>query len=126
MPKKKEIKEAKNEGDVSHVLRLWDRVTLEMNRVFLDYKLRNNIKQLISENILKRMEDMEKVDTEFQNLPENKIKNLRKELERNDGILKANTENTRNQVQEGLYKRGFPVGSVWYDSLIEKMKLDIE
>ena len=126
MKKKAEVKEVKNEGDVSHVLKLWDRVTLEMNRVFLDYKLRNSIKQLINENILKRMEDMDKVDTDFQNLPENKIRNLREELERNDRILKNNTENLRNQIQEGLYKKGFPVGSAWHDSLIEKMKFDIE
>ena len=126
MKKKAEIKEIKNEGDVSHILRLWDRVVLEMNRVFLDYRLRGQIKQLINENILKRMKDMEKVDEEFQNLPENKLKNLREELERNDNILKNNTENLRNQIQEGLYKRGFPVGSAWYDSLIEKINLDIE
>ena len=61
MKKKAEVKEAKNEGDVSHVIRLWDRVTLEMNRVFIDYKLRKQIRQLINENILKRMEDMEKI-----------------------------------------------------------------
>ena len=126
MRKKVEVKEVKNEGDVSHILKLWDRVTLEMNRVFLDYKLRNSIRQLINENILKRMEDMEKTDEEFNNLPEQKIKSLREELERNDKILKNNTENIRNQVQEGLYKRGFPVGSAWHDSLLEKMKLDIE
>jgi len=126
MAKKKEIKEVKNEGDVAHILKLWDRITLEMNRAFLDYKLRNSIKQLINENILKRMEDMEVQDKEFQNLPEQKIKNLREELERNDNILKNNTENLRNQIQEGLYKRGFPVGSAWHDSLVEKMKFDIE
>src|SRR3990167_8115277 len=126
MKKKAEVKEVKNEGDVSHVLKLWDRVTLEMNRVFLDYKLRNSIKQLINENILKRMEDMEKMDVKFNNLPEQKINSLREEIERNDKILKNNTENLRNQIQEGLYKRGFPVGSAWYDSLLEKLKLDIE
>src|SRR3990167_3494140 len=126
MKKKAEVKEVKNEGDVSHVLKLWDRITIEMNRVFLDYKLRNQIKQLINENILKRMEDMEKKDMEFQNLPEQKISNLRGELERNDNILKNNTENPRNQIQKGLYEKEIPIGSAWYDSLLEKMKLDIE
>src|SRR3990167_396058 len=126
MAKKKEVKEIKNEGDVTHVLKLWDRVVLEMNRVFIDYKLRSQIKQLINENILKRMDDMEKIDEEFQNLPEQKIASLREELERNDKILNQNTENLKKQVQIALYQRGFPQGSPMYDSLIEKMKYDIE
>ena len=67
MKKEKQVKEVKNEGDVSHILKLWDRITIEMNRSFLDYRLRDSIKRLINENILKRMEDMEKMDTDFQN-----------------------------------------------------------
>ena len=126
MAKKKEVKEVKNEGDIAHVIKLWDRVVLEMNRVYLDYKLRANIKRLIDEDILKRMEDMELQDKEFQNLPEQRIISLREELERNDNILNQNTENLKKQVQIALYQRGFPQGSPMYDSLIEKMKYDIE
>ena len=45
---KEKSKEVNNKGDVSHILRLWDRVVLEMNRVFIDYRLRNHIKHLIN------------------------------------------------------------------------------
>lgn len=55
-----------------------------------------------------------------------KVNELRTELEKNDEILRKNIEETRKQVQEGLYKKGYPIGTAWYDSLLEKMKLDVE
>ena len=55
-----------------------------------------------------------------------RIDELTKELKGNDEVLKKNHENLRNQVQEGLYKLGFPVGSAWYDSMLELMKMEAE
>jgi hypothetical protein len=55
-----------------------------------------------------------------------KVDELKKELQDNDAILKKNEENPRLQIQIGLYRKGFPQISPMYDSLIEKMQLDIE
>lgn len=125
---KAEVKEPKNSGDVGHVIKLWDRLTLEMNRVFLEHRLREQVRHLINNNIVPRIQDMEKRDEEYQNLPEVRSKLMVEEIRRNDEILNRNKNNLREQIQKGLYQKGMQqqIGSVWYDDLIEKMQEDAE
>lgn len=55
-----------------------------------------------------------------------RIEELKKEIDNNNAILKKNIENYRLQVQIGLYGKGLPREAPMYDTLLEKMKLDIE
>ena len=57
---------------------------------------------------------------------EKKIQDYMTELRRNDEMLKKNKEEHRMQVQIGLHKKGLPPGSPMFDTLLEKMKMDIE
>ena len=123
--KKNNKEEKKGSGDSVHVLKLFERIAIEIGRVNFEPNMRVEIRELLGEfeNALK---EMEKRDFEYNQLPEIKIKNLREELERNDRILEKNEKDLRNQIQEGLYKKGYPVGSPWYYSVIEKMRLDVK
>lgn len=125
MKKNNKKKEEKTTGDAIHVLKLFERLSIELKRVFFEHNLRIQVKEMLEE-FSQYLKDMEKKDFEYNNLPEIKIKNLREELERNDRIIEKNEKELRNQIQEGLYKKGYPVGSAWYDSMLEKMKLDVE
>ena len=123
--KKNNKEEKKGSGDSIHVLKLFERTAVEIKRVFFEHNMRVQIRELLGE-FEDSLKDMEKKDFEYNQLPEIKIKNLREELERNDRILEKNEKGLRNQIQEGLYKKGYPVGSAWYDSMLEKMKMDIQ
>lgn len=62
----------------------------------------------------------------FEKKRQERIKELREELIKNDEILKKNKENHTIQVQMGLWKKGYPQSSPMYDTLIEKMEYDIK
>lgn len=53
------------------------------------------------------------------------IDKLKKELIKNDEILKKNTEKPRIQIQRRMIEGGMP-DSAMYDNLLEKMKTDVE
>ena len=123
--KKNNKEQKKGSGDAIHVLRLFERIAVEIGRVNFEHNMRVQVRELLGE-FEDKLKEMEKRDFEYNELPEVKIKNLREELERNDRILEKNENNLRNQIQEGLYKKGYPVGSAWYDSMLEKMRLDVQ
>ena len=123
--KKRNKEEKKGSGDAVHVLKLFERIAVEIGRVNFEHNMRVQIRELLGE-FEDALKNMEKKDEDYNNLPEIKIKNLREELERNDRILEKNEKDLRNQIQEGLYQKGYPVGSAWYDSMLEKMKLDVQ
>lgn len=123
--KKSNKEEKKVIGDVTHVLKLFERIAIKIGRVNFEHNMRVQVRELLGE-FEDALKGMEKKDEDYNNLPEIKIKNLREELERNDRILEKNEKDLRNQIQEGLYKKGYPVGSAWHDSMLEKMKLDVK
>ena len=69
---------------------------------------------------------MSKAQTKKENRQKKKIESLKKELEDNDKVLEKNHKNLKSQIQEGLYKQGYPVGNAWYDVMLEKLKHDLE
>ena len=124
--KKNNKEKTEEKGNAAHFFKLMERAELEIRRLFLNHQEREAVKGFFNDVVLKSLEEMEKKDMDYQNLPEVRAKNMQEELERNDRVLESNGKNLRNQVQEGLYQKGLPVGSAWYDSLIEKMNLDLE
>ncbi len=69
---------------------------------------------------------MSKKETKKLNREKKKVEKLVTELKANDKILEKNHKDLRGQIQEGLYHLDYPVGSPWFDSMLEKMKLDRE
>ena len=57
---------------------------------------------------------------------EAKVNALKKELIANDEVLRKNIEEPLMQVQRGLCRKGLPPDAPLYDSLLEKLGLDIE
>lgn len=55
-----------------------------------------------------------------------RVDELKREIKENDLVLKKNHEKTKEQIQVGLYQKGYPQGNPMYDSYIDKMKLDLE
>ena len=109
----------------AHVLKLLDRIGIECKSGFFDVNTRKVMRDKLSQ-IVPLFDEMEKKDEDYQNLPQIRIPALKKELKVNDEVLKKNHENTNQQIQIGLYQKGFPQTSPMYDSLLEKMKLDLE
>ena len=74
---------------------------------------------------VRQEEERKKLEEELKEDQEELVR-LKEELETNEEILKKNLEDTKGQIQQGLYKKGLPQGGMMYDSLIEQMKLNIE
>lgn len=55
-----------------------------------------------------------------------RIEELSNELKAIDEVQKKNKEQYKLQVQIGLYGKGYPQGSPMYDTLLDKMKLEVE
>lgn len=109
----------------THIFKLLDRIGVEMNSHFFESEARKVMKTKI-EQYAPLLEQMEQRDDNFQNIPEVRVQSLKKEIKDKDEILRKNYEEERQQVQIGLYQRGYPQTSPMYDSFLEKMKLDLE
>src|SRR3990167_9817266 len=118
--------EQKNNVDIGNIIKLLSRAALELSRTYVPADIRKAILDYANQMQLS-VAEMEKQDWEhIENTPELKIEKLRKEIINNDEILKKNKESFREQIQQGLYRMGMPVGTPWADSLIEHLKLSIE
>ncbi len=120
-------KKVNKEGVVSpaHVLKLLDKIGIECNSSFFDANSRKVMKDKIGQ-IVPLLDLMDERDETYQRIPEVMIPALKEELKKNDALLKKNHENVREQIQIGLYQKGYPTTSPMYDTFLEKMKLDLE
>lgn len=122
------VKAKKGKEGVSsptHSLKLLNKLVSEFSSNFFDMNSRKVMREQLG-NLPKILDEMDKKDEEYQQVPEVKIKSLVEELKANDEILKKNHENTREQIQIGLYKEGYSQANPMYDSFIERMELDLE
>src|SRR3990167_12597 len=114
------------EHNPGHVLKLLNKITEECSSNYFDMNSRKQIAESI-EAVANILKDQENRDDDFHNIPENKINNLRREIEGNDKMLKKNQEDLRHQIQERLYMdKVLSPGMPWYDTIIMKAELEME
>ena len=127
MKTEKEVKkkeELKNKGEVVHVMKLLNQLSRRLPDCYFEIDERKRVRGFLS-SIEEGIKQMDVVDIDLQNQPENKKKNLRAEIIKNDEFLKKNAERHRIQVQRGLIQKGYPQSSPFYDDLIQTIKLDV-
>ncbi len=122
---KEAAKGGQGDNSPEHVLKLLGRIGTEMNSSFFDVNSRKTMRGML-EKLPELLDTMDKRDEDFQMLPENRIPELKEEIKRNDEILRKNHESKNHQIQTGLYQKGLPPGSPMFDSLLERMKDDLE
>ena len=108
-----------------HSLKLTNRIIAEVSSNFFDANARNELRKGF-EVIEATLQEMEKRDDDFQQLPENRIKALLGEIHNNDALLERNHSQLRKQVQAGLVHGGYPIAGPWWDSYIEVLKLEVD
>ncbi len=127
MKKGKKSMKVKSEviGEPTHILKLLNKIDTELCNNFFEMKARTQIREMVG-NLPLILDDMDSKDEDFQNLPENKIKSLWKELEDKSELLKRNKEQFHLQVQVGLLHKGYPQGNPMYHTWIERTKMELE
>lgn len=120
----KEVKENMDVGEATHVLKLIEKLSGTIQRSYLNAEQRRFTRETIS-YINDYLKEMEQHDEDFQNLPENKKDNLRKELIKNDVLLKKNKEEEQVQIQIALKEKGYPLRP-FHDVIIEELQVEVK
>ena len=123
--KKKKINKKVKSSEVAHVLNLFNQLAIKVFDCHFESNVRIQVRGLVKQ-ISNGLDMMDETDEELQSQPENKKKNLRAEIIKNDELLKKNIENKKIQIQRGMINKGFPKSSQMHDVLLEDTRLEIE
>jgi len=112
-------------GSPTHSMKLLNKLITEFSSVFFAVDSRKAMREQLGQ-LVAILDLMDERDEKYQELSEVRIPKLKEEIKDNDAVLRRNNEDLRMQIQQGLYKEGYPQTGAMYDTFIDKMELDLE